>query len=617
MLSVREVFTSNATVYILDLEAMEDFMSERNSADAANATVHKRLTAWARPDGGHGSLRGADSPSSSSQFEGLFGRMFRTLPAATFPEDALRNLAEAMTAEPEVVEDANGVKQRDKDGHLIPRATPESEIDDEENLGIPAGYTYLGQFIDHDITFDPASSLQKQNDPEALVDFRTPRLDLDCIYGRGPADQPYMFEPDGVHFRLGSPLTRNGKATSAKDLPRIASRAIIGDKRNDENVIVSQLQGAFLQFHNAVADRLKTKSATFEDIQRLVRWHYQWVVIHDFLPRIVGEETLHQVLPHLKNNSSIYKDKPEIKFFRWRNDPYMPIEFAAAAYRFGHSMVRPIYRLNTELGKDASMDQKDRGVDGRQFIFGALRNESLNGFREFPSIWAIDWRLFFEFDRKLDTPTNLGPGRVQPAYKIDTSLVNPLAFLPEFSAEAKDGNFETDADGHPKTRPNEIAMLALRNLLRGLRMGLPSGQTVARYMDIPPIADSDLKLGKANVDGLKENKSIIEISDHFADNAPLWFYVLAEAQNEWAKAAANEKGGDDAKNSIHVRLGPVGGRIVAEVLVGLILGDRFSFLSQWPSWSPFLKNMPNVSPFANDLDKRFGIAELISVAGLA
>lgn len=594
-----------------------------------------RLTPWARPEGGHGSIRGADSPNSSSQFEGLFGRMFRTLPAADFFEPDLVALARAMTAEPEVVTDARGKPQRDRHDHLIPKATPESERDDEENFGIPAGYTYLGQFIDHDISFDPASSLQRQNDPEALIDYRTPRLDLDNIYGRGPADQPYMFEDDGFTFRLGDPLTRNGKKSNAKDLPRIDGRAIIGDKRNDENVIVSQLQGVFLQFHNAVAHKLtKRRSAIFDvnkdlpsdifqAVQRIVQWHYQWVVLHDFLPRIVGEEMLYSVLPHLRDKSSIYDTKPELHFFHWRNDPFMPIEFAAAAYRFGHSMVRPIYRLNTELGSHATRDQKDRGVAGRQFIFGARGDESLNGFRKFLRTWAIDWRLFFEFgDRKLDDPANSGPTRIQPAYKIDTSLVNPLAFLPEFSEEkGHRGNFQEDKDGNPETKPHEIAMLALRNLLRGLRMGLPSGQTVARYMDIEPIPDKELMVGKATVDGFKQNKSILHISPTaektFKDNAPLWFYILAEAQQQWASEA--EKADDDknAKNSVPVRLGPVGGRIVTEVLVGLMLGDRFSFLSQWPSWNPFLKGLPNVAPFADELkQERFGIAELITIAGL-
>ena len=580
-----------------------------------------RLTPWARPEGGHGSIRGADSPNSSSQFEGLFGRMFRTLPAADFFEPDLVALARAMTAEPEVVTDARGKPQRDRHDHLIPKATPESERDDEENFGIPAGYTYLGQFIDHDISFDPASSLQRQNDPEALIDYRTPRLDLDNIYGRGPADQPYMFEDDGITFRLGKRLRRNKKPSKARDLPRIDGRAIIGDKRNDENVIVSQLQGVFLRFHNVVAGRLKSSSASFEDIQQIVRWHYQWVVLHDFLPKIVGEEMLFGVLPHLRDKSSIYDTKPELHFFKWKNDPFMPIEFAAAAYRFGHSMVRPIYRLNTELGTNATRDQKERAVAGRQFIFGARGDEALNGFREFPRTWAIDWRLFFEFgDQKLDSVTNSGPARIQPAYKIDTSLVNPLAFLPEFSV-GKDGNFKEDKDGNPETKPHEIAMLTLRNLLRGLRMGLPSGQTVARYMDIEPIPDDELMVGKATVDGFKQNKSILHISPTaektFKDNAPLWFYILAEAQHQWATEAKQSGGSTTAMNSIPVRLGPMGGRIVTEVLVGLMRGDRFSFLSQWPSWNPFLKGLPNVAPFADELEReRFGIAELISVAGL-
>jgi hypothetical protein len=566
--------------------------------------------------------------------------MFRTLPAAVFPEQDLVALARAMTAKPEVVKEARGKVSRDRLGRPIPSATPESMPDDEENFGIPAGYTYLGQFIDHDITFDPASSLQRQNDPESLIDYRTPRLDLDNIYGRGPADQPYMFEDDGFTFRLGDPLTRNGKKSNARDLPRIDGIAIIGDKRNDENVIVSQLQGVFLQFHNVVVDRLtKGRSATFDAkrdspseifaaAQQIVRWHYQWVVLHDFLPKIVGEPMLHCVLPHLRDQSSTYKSsiynrKPRLHFFSWRNDPFMPIEFAAAAYRFGHSMVRSIYRLNSELGSRASRVQKARGVAGRQFIFGARGNESLNGFREFPRIWAIDWPLFFEFgDQKLDATANSGPERIQPAHKIDTSLVNPLAFLPEFSEErGHSGNFQEDKDGRPKTKDHEIAILTLRNLLRGLRMGLPSGQTVARYMDIKPIPDEELKVGKATVDGLKKNKSIVHISSSaeksFKDNAPLWFYILAEAQHQWA-TEANQNGGDEAAmNAIPVRLGPVGGRIVTEVLVGLMLGDPFSFLSQWPSWNPFLKESTGVAPFADKLKQgKFGIAELITLAGL-
>src|SRR6266436_2330016 len=195
----------------------------------------------------HGSQpRGLDFFPKSPLFEGRFGRMFRTLPAAHFNQKDLEKLAAAMVAK-----------------HEDP-PTSEDEIDDEENQGIDAGYTYLGQFIDHDLTFDPASSLQRQNDPDALVDFRTPRFDLDSVYGRGPDDQPYLYA-DGRHFLLGEALTGRalGQALTANDLPRSRAkvvdpngqaRAIIGDPRNDENIIVSQLQGLMLRLHNKLAN---------------------------------------------------------------------------------------------------------------------------------------------------------------------------------------------------------------------------------------------------------------------------------------------------------------------------------------------------------------------------
>jgi Animal haem peroxidase len=578
---------------------------------------HPRLTTGSR-EGSHGQLRGVDA-AQSPQFEGKFGRMFRALPPAQFGDQDLANLAagikdkfDGMSSPPEVQLDPKTNKPiRDKNGFLIPTATKESDVDDEENFGIPAGYTYLGQFIDHDITFDPASSLQSQNDPDALIDFRTPALDLDNLYGRGPADQPYMYEPDGIHFAFGRDLTRNGKPSKdQKDLLRSdkTDRALIGDKRNDENVIVSQLQGVFLGFHNFVANTLLKKSpgTQFEEIQRFVRWHYQWIVLHDFLPRIVGLDVVHSILPHLKNGTSIYDDKPELHFYAWRNDPFMPVEFSVAAYRFGHSMVRPIYRLNEMLGSEATPDEVERGVAGRQFIFAAVQDQGLNGFRKFPDTWAIDWNLFFETRRKLDDPGNRGPGRVQPAYKIDSSLVNPLAFLPEFSAsDPKGGGLQPDPDGHLTPLPNAISNLAHRNLLRGMSMGLPSGQAVARHMGLEPIPDDQLRVGKANVDGIKGNRSITDFGKSFTENAPLWFYILAEAQHQWLTEAA-QTNGDDAKNMVHTRLGPVGGRIVAEVLIGLMLGDQHSFLSQWPTWKPWFATA----------DGKFGMPELLKALNL-
>jgi hypothetical protein len=481
-------------------------------------------------------VRGLDVPRRSEQYEGRFGRMFRSLPAAEHETADLVALAKAMTA------------KADDDGD-------ENKVDPEENQGIAAGYTYVGQFIDHDLTFDPASSLQKQNDPDGLVDFRTPRFDLDSVYGRGPDDQPYLYQNDGRHLLLGDPLTGSADDPDTRDLPRNSAtpaRALIGDPRNDENVIVSQLHGIVCRFHNRIADLCP--DATFPEVQRIVRWHYQWAVLHDFLPTVAGEENVFAVLPSLEHDTSIYVDKPDLRFFHWRNDPFMPIEFSVGAYRFGHSMVRPQYRLST-------------GLPRRFPIFSATEPD-LRGFRRIPSELAIEWKLFFHIN---PGGSNVGRNRVQPAYKIDTSLVDPLGKLPFIK------------EGSPS--------LAERNLCRGRTMGLPSGQTVARHMCVEPIPDDDLRVGKATEEDKPHNLRLVDVSPKFADNAPLWYYVLAEAQQQF-KA-----------NDTKIHLGPVGGRIVTEVIGGLILGDNHSYLTQQPCWKPLFQR-----------DSKFGFAELILVA---
>jgi hypothetical protein len=471
--------------------------------------------------------------------------MFRRLSGAQFGatlaqgERYLRGLGERMIAEAETF-------------------TTEGEQDPEENHGIPAGYTYLGQFIDHDLTFDPMSSLQKQNDPNALTDFRTPRFDLDCLYGRGPDDQPYLYDDEKLRFRLGLPLEGSDSDTRACEAPRVAAdqgrpRALIGDPRNDENVVISQLHAIMLRFHNRMVEVLgATKAEHFPEVQRMVLWHYQWVVLHDFLPKVVGTKTVEDILPHLTSGKSIYEHKPQLHFFEWKASPYIPVEFSAAAYRFGHSMVRPIYRLNTNLTEGGPLN------DGRRRILTPKDDkeqveQGLNGFRKIPTRWAIDWRLFFELDGGAQSEDV--KQRIQYSYHIDTSLVHPLGQLPAAVAV------------NPPS-------LAVRNLWRGLSMGLPSGQDVARYMGIEPIADDYLYVGKAGQRDAEDSRSLLDISKVFTKNAPLWYYILAEAQQRY----------DPERRT--TRLGRVGGRIVAEVFIGLLLGDHTSFLASDPNWRP-------------------------------
>jgi hypothetical protein len=320
----------------------------------------------------------------------------------------------------------------------------------------------------------------------------------------------------------------------------------------------------------------------------LVRWHYQWVVLNDFLITICGRDVVHEILPHLGKNQPIWRNEPHFAFYKYREDPYMPIEFSAAAYRFGHSMVRPIYRLNTRLaGGDnpgtATPDEIRRGLQGRFFIFAGVQRRGLNGFDEFPKQWAIDWSLFFDMK---GSGKKGGKERVQPAYKIDTSLVNPLGFLPEFSKPAAAltppltiQQMQGEAV-EPLMNP---ANLAVRNLLRGMAMGLPSGQDVARAMGVEPISNNDLRVGKAVLEDSESNPTLVSLNECFADRAPLWFYILAEAQHEWLRRAqAKGSAGDEEP----VRLGTVGGRIVAETLIGMLWADGHSYLRQSPNWTP-------------------------------
>ena len=480
----------------------------------------------------HGALlRGLTTVPHSPFFLGRFGRMFRSLPRAQFGSSETENsanlhkLGEAMSAD----------FDKPKDGK------------DEEESGIPALYTYLGQFIDHDITFDPASSLQKQNDPNALTDFRTPALDLDNVYGRGPDDQPYMY--NGREFLLGDKIS--GGDVNATDLPRNNAnprRALIGDPRNDENTIVSQLQGLFLRFHNRTLK--DNQGLSFEDVQQLVRFHYQYVVANDFLPRIVSST----VLSHLKT-ANMY-DSSKLKFFHWRNEPFMPVEFSVAAYRLGHSMVRPGYRLN---------DSDETLLP----IFPVPQQnlpEGLTGFRAMNPAWGIDWGRFIDVDvRKYDGSDAENKKRLQFAYRIDTSLVNPLHSLP--------GSVVSDPP----------PSLAERNLIRGWRLGLPSGQNVARAMNVKPLADKDILIGKAVDNPESPLVDITSVSSVFKGNCPLWTYILAEAIHH--KETVDIPVQESVKISTP-KLGPVGGRIVAEVLIGMLFGDKSSFLNLNPQWQP-------------------------------
>jgi len=478
--------------------------------------------------------------------EGRFTRLFPDLPGARFDRADLKKLARRMTAPPEE-----------------PGQEPRQGADPEENPGIPAAYTYLGQFVDHDLTFDPISQLRKGRTPvqlRALVDFRTPRFDLDNLYGRGPDDQPYMYDDDGICLLPGEAMPGNPFDPGAVQLPRGPNgRALIGDPRDDENRIVAQLHAIFLRFHNEVVRELGGKKhVSFEEVRQQVRWHYQWILVDEFLRIILQEETYKNVFP------DPYSPVTSIPRLRENDLELMPVEFSVAAYRFGHSMVRSQYRLNPALEHPIPIFS-DHPDD-----FTA----DLGGFRPIPANWAIDWHFFINLDHSARPPDEL-----QLSYKIDTSLVNPLGHLPARVAS------------HPSS-------LALRNLERGWIFQLPSGQNLATALGLPVIADEDLVIRKAIVGTPKY--PITKIAPGFVGNAPLWAYILSEAQvTSWK----NRHG--QAKDCVPIKLGPLGGQLVAEVFASLLRGDRMSYLYTKPAFEP-------IANFAHN--GTFGLAELINVA---
>jgi Animal haem peroxidase len=378
-----------------------------------------------------------------------------------------------------------------------------------------AGWPLFGQFIAHDITADrsPLSAHAARSDG---VNFRSPRADLECLYGGGQEGTPFLYRrEDPAQLLLG----RNDRGAEA-DVPRNAEGvALIGDRRNDVHLIASQLHVAMIKLHNRLVERARGSGVTgaevFEAARRETIWHYQWVIVNDYLPRLVGAELVEAILT----------EGP--RFYRREGVPRIPLEFADAAFRYGHSQVRDSFQLNARSR--------------------ALRlYPDLVGFRPVPAELEIEWDMLFDVE---------GSPPAQRAKLIDGRLARSLIELPA----AITGDVEVDA----------YHSLAGRDLARGHAYGLPSGEAVAQAMGEAPLEDDPIGLRAAGWSG----------------ETPLWLYFLGES----ASRGAGE------------RLGPSGGRIVAEVLIGILTADRGSYLASEPSWTPTLPPR----------GERFGLTDLL------
>jgi hypothetical protein len=387
----------------------------------------------------------------------------------------------------------------------------------EDAVETAAGWPLFGQFIAHDITAD-RSPLTDRAELADAVNFRSPRADLECLYGSGQVGSPFLYRRDDPALLL---LGRNDRGEEA-DVPRNSEGvALIGDPRNDVHVLVSQLHVAMINVHNRLVELARERGVAatdvFETARRETVWHYQWVIVNDYLPRLVGPELV----------SSIVEQGP--RFYRPDGAPRIPLEFADAAFRYGHSQVRDSFELN------ASSNPLRLFPD-------------LIGFRPVPAERVIDWSGLFDVK---------GARRAQRAKLIDGRLARSLIELPA----AITGEVELEA----------YQSLAGRDLERGHAYGLPSGEAVAQAMGEAPLADDPLGLRAAGWEG----------------ETPLWLYFLAES-------ASRGRG---------EQLGPCGGRIVAEVLIGILDADRGSYRANEPDWTPTLPAR----------EERFGLTDMLLV----
>ena len=549
----------------------------------------------------HGSqLRGLELVLDEPFAEGRFGYMFKGQPPHGASEDLLTALGQTMEEKPVIgtnlTDPETGEPVVSSDGSPVVATKDHNDaLGENPNPLLTSGFTFVGQFIDHDITFDTTTLSEQQADPKATTNFRTPRYDLDAVYGRGPSKDPQFYDPkDRDKFLIvkrpyseirGIPTTSD----VVYDVPRDANgKAIIADPRNDQTLILVQLHVALQLFHNKLVDHVRSGLVStlfpglsvFEKARRLARWHYQWMVTHDFLPAIVGKAMADSVYKEVLTGVPIIN----LKHYRTVNvlgRPYIPVEWSVAAYRFGHSIARPRYTvrdfIDTRTGATVA-------VSSVPLFEASPTDNNLNGSRPIPARLKMQWSKFFNAAGK--------PPTARPVRQFDANLSDALFRLPSTALP----------DSNPTSR------LSVRNLLRGRKMRLPSGQQIAREMGVTPLTDEELYTYHRIEVRVPIVGNVVEVLREFdVENqdlktlfedpgwdgeAPLWFYILKEAEIVGRGR----------------QMGPVGGRIVAETLVALMQRDLNSYLTLNAVWKP----TPPIAPARG----QFTMADLLKYAGV-
>jgi len=444
------------------------------------------------------------------------------------------------------------------------------------DIGIQAGYTYFGQFVDHDLTNDVTSlgdvaSLEQLEgvgiEPEQILNRQTPHLDLSHLYGQGPGGNlsRALYEHGDVRLRVGERYRSNVRRRPAT-LPRSFDvaldndlRPLVADRRASENIIIRQITAAFARLHNVAVEQWRSRATGPDDLFKRARlqttWQFQWMVVNDYLATILHPDVYDRVF---------VRKQPS---FRWQPPQVfcIPIEWSVAAMRFGHSMVRDAYTLSDKTDAD---------------LLTLLRVGLQAG--PLPASFEVDWARFFQ---------GAGPGALATtAQPIDTFISKGLYQVPMGTLKLFNSANLPELAKPVLESLKQGLRLPLITLLRGAAMRLPSGQAVANAFAVDRLSEAELT---EDSERHTTRQGQILIDGGLTRSTPLWYYVLRDAEVR--------------ENGNH--LGLTGSHLIAETIFAALQDDQESYVHL-----PESSQMPPVWEYGNKKEQFLSLSALFEAA---